>query len=264
MQKVLFIDAYNMLYRSRSGWTSGENPIVYTFFRSLRSVLNKFNPDRAYFVLEGYPKKRMQIDSSYKGQRVREPDEEWSRQKKMCIQIVSENTPVVSVRHAEREADDVIAHLALVDHADDECIVVSSDKDFILLAQMRENLQVYNPIRKKMQDVPEFDYLKYKSLRGDPSDNIAGFKGIGEKRATAMCVDDEAFNSFMKVEGRIDTFNKNKEMIMFHEIDSDDSLETLGSSSSPDLLLRSFEELGFSSLTGNKWESYSRPFYNLS
>ena len=79
-----------------------------------------------------------------------------------------------------------------------------------------------------------------------------------------MCVDDEAFNSFMKVEGRIDTFNKNKEMIMFHEIDSDDSLETLGSSSSPDLLLRSFEELGFSSLTGNKWESYSRPFYNLS
>jgi len=263
-KRVLLVDAYNMLYRSRCGWKDGENPIVYTFFRCLRSVLNQFSPDVAYFVLEGYPEMKMNFDSSYKAQRKREHDPEWFRQKQICINAVSDLTPVISVKHEKREADDVIAHLALNDHAEDECIVISSDKDFILLAQRHESLKLYNPISKKMQEIPDFDYLTYKSLRGDPSDNIPGFRGIGDKRATAMSEDAELFSSFMSDIEKEKLFEKNKQMIEFVKINSSSELDFLGAPNNPSLLRELFNDLGFESLsTEGSWEKYSAPFYKL-
>ena len=53
--KVLLLDGYNLLFRARSGWKQGDNPIVFNFLRSFRMLVGKFNPDRVYFVLEGRP-----------------------------------------------------------------------------------------------------------------------------------------------------------------------------------------------------------------
>jgi hypothetical protein len=33
--KVLLLDAYNLIYRARSGYLKGDYPVVYNFFRSL-------------------------------------------------------------------------------------------------------------------------------------------------------------------------------------------------------------------------------------
>ena len=63
--KVLLLDGYNMLYRARSGnATFGDsaadnNSITYTFFRSLRHIVDTHKPDRVYFVLEGMPKEQI-------------------------------------------------------------------------------------------------------------------------------------------------------------------------------------------------------------
>ena len=44
--KILLLDAYNLIYRARSGFTRGDFPVVYNFFRSLRPLIEKFDPDR--------------------------------------------------------------------------------------------------------------------------------------------------------------------------------------------------------------------------
>ena len=56
--KVLFLDAYNLIYRAKSGFTKGDYYVVYNFFRGLRPLVEKFSPDKVYFVLEGAPQFR--------------------------------------------------------------------------------------------------------------------------------------------------------------------------------------------------------------
>ena len=68
--KILIADGYNLLYRSRTGWGQGDNPIVFNFLRSFKALVEKFNPDKTYFVLEGRPKKRKDLLPEYKAQRV--------------------------------------------------------------------------------------------------------------------------------------------------------------------------------------------------
>ena len=153
--KVLLIDGYNMLYRARSGWAKGDNPIVYTFFRSFRAAVNKFKPDRVYFVLEGKPIKRLAMMKEYKAQRVYHDKDDFHRQKRLVIKVLKEKFPVHVVRHPYYECDDVLAELANVTHKDDDCIVVSSDTDFYQLLQTHKHLQLYNPIRKRFIDAPQ-------------------------------------------------------------------------------------------------------------
>lgn len=59
--KVLLLDAYNLMYRARYGFAKGPHSTIFSFFRSLRPLVEKFNPDKVYFVLEGYPKQRMSL-----------------------------------------------------------------------------------------------------------------------------------------------------------------------------------------------------------
>ena len=59
--KVLLLDGYNLIYRAHYAPARGEYSTVYCFFRSLRAQVEKFNPDKIYFVLEGYPRRRMEL-----------------------------------------------------------------------------------------------------------------------------------------------------------------------------------------------------------
>ena len=56
--KVVLFDGMNLIHRARSGFMKGEDAIVFSFFRSLKPLVEKFQPDKAYFVLEGRPKHR--------------------------------------------------------------------------------------------------------------------------------------------------------------------------------------------------------------
>ena len=63
--KVLLLDGYNLIHRARSGYTKGDYPVIYNFFRGIRPIIEKFTPDKVYFVLEGKPKHRNTIYSNY-------------------------------------------------------------------------------------------------------------------------------------------------------------------------------------------------------
>ena len=108
---ILLLDAYNLIYRARSGFTKGEHPVIYNFFRGIRPLVEKFNPDKVYFVLEGDPKFRKDISSgSYKGNRPKQL-RSFHEQKANIISMVNNCLPFTSIRHPDLECDDTIATL---------------------------------------------------------------------------------------------------------------------------------------------------------
>ena len=116
------------------------------------------------------------------------------------------STGIQVIRHADYECDDVIAHLTHVCMSEDQCVIVSTDTDFIQLLN-KENVQLFNPIRKVFIQYPEYDYVTWKALRGDAADNIPGIKGVGDKTASKLAVDPAKLESFFCDDPeRIDNF----------------------------------------------------------
>lgn len=98
------------------------------------------------------------------------------------------------------EADDMLGTIVkqISPRSDVDVIIASGDMDTLQLVQ-DEHVRVYT-LRKGINDTIMYDdervrerygfgpehVTDYKALRGDPSDNIPGIKGIGEKTATDL------------------------------------------------------------------------------
>jgi len=182
--KILAVDAYNMIHRARFGYGSGAHSVTFNFFRSLRSEIERHLPDFVYVVTEGRPLHRFALNKDYKGNRTKLVDADFYRQKddifKLCRLL-----PLTLIRHPDYECDDVIGHICMTKHATDDVTVVSSDSDFIQLLD-RDNVKLWNPVKKKFIERWPVDYVVWKALKGDPTDNIPGIRGIGEKRAFSL------------------------------------------------------------------------------
>lgn len=97
------------------------------------------------------------------------------------------------------EADDVIGTIVKQMEGDEETEVIIATGDMDTLQLVRKGVRVFT-FRKGITDTVLYDekavkerygfgpehVVDYKSLRGDPSDNIPGVKGIGEKTATEL------------------------------------------------------------------------------
>ena len=90
------------------------------------------------------------------------------------------------------EADDTIAYIA---HKllDKEVTIMSADQDFLQL--VNDRITVWSPTKKKFYTprmviddygVPAHNFLMYKILMGDKSDNLEGIKGLGPKKMTKV------------------------------------------------------------------------------
>ena len=259
--KILIADGYNLLYRARTGWGKGDNPIVFNFLRSFKALVEKFNPDKTYFVLEGRPKKRKDLMPEYKAQRVYSDHDDFYRQKDLCIDFVKNWLPVDVIRHEDHECDDVIGYLATAKHVKDECVVISSDTDFIqLLSTNDERVKLYNPIRKKFIDAPEYDYVEWKALTGDKSDNIPGFDRIGPKTAEKLITNQDKLKEFLSVDDRLTRFKMNVELIRFEDVD-DTKLEVNSGAYDGEIIKGIFESMNFDSMLNEKyWNNFERVF----
>jgi 5'-3' exonuclease len=219
-RKVLVLDGYNLIYRARySSKNISEYSTIFNFFRSLRLLVEKFNPDMCYFVLEGKPVKRLEKDDSYKAQRVYHNRDNFQMQRKEIIRLVKDYLPVTTVRHPFYECDDIANYIANYKHKQDDATIISSDTDFI--QSINEKTKVYNPVKKEYLQKFEYDYVQWKSLVGDKSDNIIGFKGIGNKKAILLLENNEKLSGFLSVEGNMKRFKDNIFMIKFHDIEED-------------------------------------------
>jgi DNA polymerase-1 len=100
--------------------------------------------------------------------------------------------PVTVISIDGLEADDIIGYLANKFQAYDETqqvTIMSADKDFLQLVSPKVSL--YSPTKKKVyapKDVLEeygvssINFINYKILLGDSSDNVPGITGLGPKK----------------------------------------------------------------------------------
>ena len=215
--KVILFDGMNLIHRARSGFMKGEDAIVFSFFRSLKPLVEKFQPDKAYFVLEGKPKHRSDLLPEYKAQRSRAPDDFWRQAND--IRDILGSLPIIQIRHPDYECDDVIANLAK-HHVEEghDVVVISNDSDFIQLHDCLDNskFKIWNPMRKKFVERPPHNYLEWKSLRGDGADNIPGIKGVGDKTATKFMNNADLKEACLNKPGNREVFERNKKLIEFH------------------------------------------------
>jgi 5'-3' exonuclease len=265
--KYLLLDANNLLFRARyaAARRSYDNAIIHVFFRSLKPIIEKFSPDIAFFVLDGKPVRRLDLLPEYKGTRKYHDDDNFQAQRKECISLVTDCLPLTVCRHPQAEADDVIAHLVLNKlPSEAKKIIVSSDTDFIQLCQDAENTSLYNPIRKSYTAIPDYPYAVWKSLRGDGSDNIDGFRGIGDKRAAALSEDDANLELFLGDHDKREKFIRNMDLIQLRGFENDDNIIHSYKEDMESLLQR-FNTLKFSSMINEKsWNTFSSTFKGIS
>jgi 5'-3' exonuclease len=162
----------------------------------------------------------------------------------------------------------VLAALAVVRHPDADVTVVSSDTDFYQLLQTHSSLRLYNPVKKEFVTPPEYDYVTWKALRGDASDNIPGFKGIGDKRALTLVNDPAQLKDFLAEPGNQALFDRNISMIKFHDLTADmQSIETHFCDAEIDWtsVRTDFNDMKFFSMTSDKsWNKFVQTFQHLS
>ena len=176
--------------------------IVYNFFRNLRHIIEKFVPDKCFFVLEGHPKFRYDLFADYKANRIikmaskQETQDFFLKSKDIILPLLS-YLPITLARAADYECDDVIATLC-ENMKDEDLTVLSNDSDYIQLLQRNyPKIQIYNPIAKSNLEAPPYPYVAWKCLNGDKSDNIPGL--LKPQKALAAITNPELFKNSNKV-----------------------------------------------------------------
>lgn len=257
----LVIDLANMVHRARSGFQRGENSISFMFSRMFRATVEKFNPERIYVVLEGKPVSRKEAFVEYKATRSSPGDDFW-RQHSDILGIL-QNLPVWIIRHPREECDDVIGHIVTQIRKEEECVIVSSDSDFTQLLKIGdERVRLWNPVKETwVQPVP-YDYVSWKSLTGDSTDGVPGFKGVGGKTAEKIVTTPGKLEEFLQKSNNLEIYNRNYGLISFHKIY--EGLEIKAPSRNFEAVRNDFERLGFNSILVEKsWKKYVDTFQNL-
>jgi 5'-3' exonuclease len=118
--------------------------------------------------------------------------EEYASMKRQSVRLLQYIThmPVIFVCIDNTEADDIIAYIAkeVYNKENNRITIMSSDKDFLQLVDNR--IQVWSPTKKKLYTeslvrdeygISSENFLFYRMLDGDTSDNIPGVQGTGLK-----------------------------------------------------------------------------------
>ena len=207
--RVLIIDGMNTFIRSFAAIpTMDENGNhiggVTGFLKSVGYVIRKFKPSRVYVIFDGKggSKRRRDIYPDYKSGRkpltrlnrtydmtTEQDEQDLMRYELVIVAKALMKLPITTITLDHVEADDIISYIAQhVVEGGGESIIYSTDKDFLQL--VGDGIKVWNPVRKKTY-IPETvledytihpnNFLLYRALTGDTSDNLPGIKGLGMK-----------------------------------------------------------------------------------
>ena len=225
MERLMLLDGYGLVYRgyyalpplttSRGELVNG----VFGFASIVLRGLQDLQPDylAVSFDLPG-PTFRHEQYAEYKATRVRMPDDLRDQFPKVREVVKALRIPVYEMPGFE--ADDVIGTITkqLDDNDDLETTIVTVDLDMLQLVTPRVRLMttrsgVENTV---MYDVARIDerfglrpdqMVDYKALKGDPTDNIPGVPGVGEKTAAKLI---REFGDLDTVYARIDEVTPEK------------------------------------------------------
>ena len=213
--RVLIVDGLNLYLRAfavNGALNDNGVPVggLTGFLRSLAYAIREVNPTRVIIAYDGQggSQRRRKIHPEYKanrkpGKRITRWDafknatEEKDAMKIQFSRLIEylDFLPINVISIDKIEADDTIAYIA---HTllDEDVTILSADQDFLQL--VNERITVWSPTKKKFYTprmveadygVPAHNFLMYKVLMGDKSDNIEGVKGLGPKKLPKIVPD---------------------------------------------------------------------------
>jgi 5'-3' exonuclease len=206
---ILLVDGLNTFIRAYSVMPSMNEDGLHTggiagFLKSVGYAIKLINPTRCVIIFDGNggSMKRRKIYPQYKHKRhtkirlnrayseLSTSDLEEKNMKSQLMRSVHylDCLPISTMAIDHIEADDTIAYVAQQYYKDSNVSIMSADKDFLQLAS--DKIKVWSPTKKKLYGCAEIlneygvscqNYIWYRVLEGDVSDNIDGINGAGLK-----------------------------------------------------------------------------------
>ncbi len=224
---LVLLDAHAILHRAYHALPDFTSPTgeptgaLYGVVAMLLKIVEELKPD---YIVSCFdlpdPTYRHQVYEGYKATRTKTDDLLVSQIERSRDVFAAFGIPILE--HPGFEADDILGTLAhqFKDEKDLRIIIASGDMDTLQLVQ-GERVTVYT-LKKGIKDTilyteklvkERFGFgpklvPDYKGLRGDPSDNIPGVKGIGEKSATDLIV------AFGSIEDLYKKLKKNEKTLL--------------------------------------------------
>ncbi len=203
--KLLLLDGNSLTYRAffalptDMATASGQvTNAVFGFTSMLINLLKDHRPDGILVAFDRpEPTFRHERNPEYKAQREASPD--ILRQQMGLVRRVCEVLHVTTVDLVGFEADDIIATVAeRAKHQGHDVIIVTGDRDAYQLVDDPHVKVLYN--KRGVSEYALYDeagiaertgvspaqYVDYAAMRGDPSDNLPGIPGVGEKTAAKL------------------------------------------------------------------------------
>ena len=204
-QTLAVIDGNSIVHRAYHAlppFTTKEGILVnavYGFFSFLFKVIKELNPEAIVIAFDlAVPTFRHHEFDGYKAKRKKAPDNLYHQ-----IPKIKEILEAFNIRFFTKEgfeADDLIGTIASLakNNPAFEVIIISSDTDVLQLVDKDTKAMILQrgisqaflyeekDVREKYRGLSPKQLIDFKALRGDPSDNIPGVFGIGEKTAIKL------------------------------------------------------------------------------
>ena len=206
--RILIIDGLNTFIRSFVVVpTVNDNGIhvggITGFLMSIGYAIRNIKPTRVIICFDGKggSQKRRKIFPNYKSSRrvkhrmtrINEFNSVDDERIAMAQQLQRlseylETLPVTVLSPENIEADDAMAYISQQVYPKSQCVIMSTDRDFLQLVDDR--VQVWSPTKKKFYfketikeefNIYSKNFLMYRVLTGDSSDDIPGIRGAGSK-----------------------------------------------------------------------------------
>ena len=227
-KKFVIIDAPAVLHRAWHALPRLTDPrgraisAVYGFASLLFKLLREYQPKYIATAFDTpAPTFRHQEYKEYKATRIPQPKEFYDQ-----IPVTKELLKILEIPVLEKdgyEADDFIGTLTKISPASN--LIVTGDLDTLQL--INPNTAVYF-LRQGISEIKVYDQkaveeryglkpeqlIDYKALRGDPSDNIPGVRGIGEKTALSLI---QKFGSLEKIYENIEELSATTKKLLLEQ-----------------------------------------------
>jgi DNA polymerase-1 len=217
MPTLFLIDGNSYIYRAfyaiKGLSTSGGFPTnaIFGFTNMILKVLREKSPDYFAVVFDSStPTERHKTYEAYKAHRPAMPDD-----LRLQIQPIKDIINAFRIPNIEiegYEADDVLATIAKkAEREGVDVYIITADKDINQI--LSPKIKTYDTMRDKITDEEEIlkrygvepsRFPEIMALMGDPSDNIPGVKGIGEKTAINLIKEFGSLENLIKNYSKID------------------------------------------------------------
>ena len=283
-KRAILIDGNNLLFRSYYATAYNGNLMknskgfptnaLFGFVNMLNKIINEEKPEYIMVAFDTGHNFRKDLCDTYKDGRIETPNDlkiQFPEAKKICT--------LLGIKYIEcdnYEADDIIGTFARMADEDKNynATIISSDKDLLQLISDEVDVKL---LKQKdyilMNEQTFFEHygikpirmIDLKALMGDPSDNIPGVKGIGEKTALSLLVKydtlDNLYNHLDELTPKTkekllndkeSAFFSYKLATIYRTIDFDYTFESI-KYNKPDItgLIEKYKELEFNSFLKN-------------